>query len=130
VVVTRVGGPANIQLALAAARTQADQPETRLWKELGVRVEAMATVEVQKLQSRYRGGLLVTAVRPDGPAADEGIRAGDMLVGLHVWETISPDNVVYVLDRAQQEQLGPLKFYVLRGGETLFGHLTWDTVRR
>jgi serine protease Do len=129
-VVTRVGGPANIQLALAAARTQADQPESRLWKELGVRVEAMATVEVQKLQSRYRGGLLVTAVRPDGPAADEGIRAGDMLVGLHVWETISPDNVVYVLDRAQQEQLGPLKFYVLRGGETLFGHLTWDTVRR
>ncbi len=130
VVVTRGGGPASVQLALAAARNQADQPESRLWKELGVRVEAMAAAEVQKLQSRYRGGLLVTAVRPDGPAADEGIRAGDMLVGLHVWETISPDNVLYVLDRAQQEQLGPLKFYVLRGGETLFGHLTWDTVRR
>ncbi len=129
-VVTRSDGPANITLALAAAKSQPTSPETRLWKELGVRLEVMKAGEVQKLQSRYRGGLLVSAVRPGGPAADEGIRTGDILVGLHVWETISPDNVLYVLDRAQQDQLGPLKFYVLRGGETLFGHLTWDTVRR
>ena len=130
VTVTRSGGPTSITLTLAAAPTQDAPPESRLWQEVGVKVDVMTAGEVQKLQSRYRGGLRVLAVRPDGPASDEGIRAGDILVGLHVWETISQENVIYVLDRAQQDQLGPLKFYVLRGGETLFGHLTWDTLRR
>ena len=69
-------------------------------------------------------------VRTKGPASEQGIREGDILVGLHVWETISYENVTYVLDKAQEDNLGPLKFYVLRGRETLFGHLTSDTVRR
>ena len=69
-------------------------------------------------------------VRSDGPAADQGIRVGDILVGLHVWETITSDNVAYVLDKAREDNLGPIKFYVLRGRETLFGHLTGDTLRR
>jgi serine protease Do len=51
-------------------------------------------------------------------------------VGLHVWETISTENVAYVLDKAREDNLGPIKFYVLRGRETLFGHLTSDTIRR
>jgi serine protease Do len=90
----------------------------------------MPTAKVQKLQSRYRGGLLGKDVRTKGPASEQGIREGDILVGLHVWETISYENVTYVLDKAQEDNLGPLKFYVLRGRETLFGHLTSDTVRR
>ena len=128
--VTRSGEAANMRLSLSAVPTQHATPADRVWQEVGVRVETLDSADVQRQQSRYRGGLAVTDVRPDGPAAEQGIRAGDILVGLHVWETISTENVVYVLDRAQQEQLGPLKFYVLRDGETLFGHLTWDTVRR
>ena len=93
-------------------------------------MEAAPAAKVQKIQSRYRGGLVVLDVRGDGPAAEQGIRVGDILVGLHVWETISVDNVAYVLDKAREENLGPIKFYVLRGRETLFGHLTSDTLRR
>jgi len=72
----------------------------------------------------------VTDVRDGGPAADQGIRVGDILVGLHVWETITVDNVLYVLEKAREDNLGQLKFYVLRGRETLFGHLTSDTMLR
>jgi serine protease Do len=90
----------------------------------------MPAPKVQKLQARYRGGLLVKEVRSGGPASDQGIRSGDVLVGLHVWETVSVDNITYVLDKAREDNLGPLKFYVLRGRETLFGHLTSDTIRR
>jgi len=86
--------------------------------------------QVQKLQARYRGGLVVTEVRPNGPAAEQGIKEGDILVGLHVWETIAPDNISYILDKAQEEHLNPIKFYVLRGRETLFGHIVSDTVLR
>ena len=90
----------------------------------------MPAGKVQKLQSRYRGGLAVTEVRADGPAAEQGIRPGDILVGLHIWETIATDNIAYILDKADEEHLNPIKFFVLRGRETLFGHLVSDTILR
>ena len=43
--------------------------------------------------------------------------------GSAVWETISPDNVSYILNRSDFEQIQPVKFYILRGSETLSGHL-------
>ncbi len=128
--INRGGEETTIQIPLAAARPQQASQEERCWHELGLKVELMPVVKVQRLQSRYRGGLLVTGIRGGGPANEQGIREGDILVGLHVWETISPDNVVYVLDKAREDNLGQLKFYVLRGRETLFGHLTSDTIRR
>jgi serine protease Do len=128
--VSRSGAEERLELPLAAARQLSMSVDERSWLELGLRTEPVAAAKVQKLQTRYRGGLLVKEVRGDGPAADQGIRAGDILVGLHVWETISSENITYVLDKAREENLGPLKFYVLRGRETLFGHLTGDTIRR
>jgi serine protease Do len=69
------------------------------------------------------GGLAVMAVRAESPAAKQGIRRGDVLVGMHVWETIKLDDVSYVLNRADFAKFDPLKFYILRGKETLYGHL-------
>jgi serine protease Do len=128
--VSRAGAEERIELPLAAARSLTMTIENRCWQELGLRVESMPSSRVQKLQSRYRGGLLVKEVRVGGPASDQGIRDGDILVGLHVWETITTENIGYVLDKARDDNLGPIKFYVLRGRETLFGHLTSDTLRR
>jgi serine protease Do len=130
VMVVRATGEERIELPLAEARPRKLTLEERCWQQLGIRVQTVPAVKVQKLQSRYRGGLLVSEVRSDGPAAGQGIREGDILVGLHVWETIAPDNISYVLDKAEEESLGPIKFYVLRGRETLFGHITSDTVLR
>lgn len=130
VTIMRAGAEERLELPLAAVREQPLSVADRCWLELGVRVDSLPASKVQKLQSRYRGGLLVQEVRSDGPAADQGIRVGDILVGLHVWETITTDNVTYVLDKARDDNLGPIKFYVLRGRETLFGHLTSDTIRR
>lgn len=96
----------------------------RVWDVLGLRLEPVPQQRFQAYRSRYRGGLSVTDVRPDGPAAKQGIRRGDVLVGMHIWETLSLDNVDYVLDRPDFGQLDPVKFYILRGSETLYGHLT------
>jgi serine protease Do len=130
VTVVRAGAEERLTLPLASLRQDAVPIDERCWRELGLRVQPLAAAKVQKLQSRYRGGLAVTEVRPGGPAAEQGIRDGDILVGLHVWETIAPDNVAYILDKAEEEHLNPIKFYVLRGRETLFGHLVSDTVLR
>ena len=130
VTVVRAGAEECLTLPLAAMRREPVSIEDRCWRELGVRIQPVASAKVQKLQSRYRGGLAVTEVRPDGPAAEQGIREGDILVGLHIWETIAPDNVSYILDKAGEEHLNPIKFYVLRGRETLFGHIVSDTILR
>jgi serine protease Do len=94
------------------------------WRLLGLRLEPIPPRQFEQLSSRYRGGLRVTEVRHEGPAARQGIRPDDVLVGMHLWETVSLENVEYILDRAQNDDLGPLKFYILRGKETLFGHVT------
>ena len=42
---------------------------------------------------------------------------------MHKWETVSLDNVAFVLESDVLNQEDAVKFYVLRGGETLFGRL-------
>ena len=90
---------------------------------LGLKLEPVATGQIRQVSTRYRGGLRVVGVRPDSPAAAQGIRRGDILVGMHVWESISLDNLAYVMDREDFADFQPVKFYILRGNETLYGYL-------
>ena len=130
VTVTREGGEENLSLALAKARKQKASASERSWEQLGLRLASAVPFTVQQLQPRYRGGLLVQEVRYGSPASDKGIRPGDILVGLHIWETVKPDNVSYILDQIESDELDTVKFYILRGRDTLFGHLTSDTILR
>ena len=130
VTVVRAGAEERIDLPLAAMRRETVPLDERCWQELGLRLQPVTPAKVQKLQARYRGGLAVTEVRANGPAGEQGIKEGDILVGLHVWETIAAENISYIPDKAEEEHLNPIKFYVLRGRETLFGHIVSDTVRR
>jgi serine protease Do len=116
----------TMQLALTAMPPAANDLESLVWRSLGVRLTSVDTDEFDRLRTRYRGGMRVTEVRPDGPAAGQGIRSGDILVGMHVWETISPENVRYILNHADFQRFQPVKFYILRGKETLYGHLQVD----
>ena len=100
------------------------------WDILGLELKPILADEFRKnYQTRYRGGLSVTAVRPDSPAAGQGIVAGDVLVGMHVWETTSQENVDYILRRPDFATLSPVKFFILRGDETLYGYLSTAPVK-
>jgi serine protease Do len=116
--------PLTLPLTLADARPATVDGQARIWETLGLRLDPVPAAQFQQLRSRYRGGLTVVDVRPEGPAHRQGIRRGDVLVGMHVWETVSMENVTYILDRPDFTQLDPLKFYILRGTETLYGHLS------
>jgi serine protease Do len=96
---------------------------TKIWELVGLKLEEVPAKQLRQSQTQYRGGMLVVAVRPDSPAARQGFRRGDVLVGLHIWETISLENVAYVLNRPDFEDLEPLKFFILRNNESKFGHL-------
>lgn len=93
------------------------------WSILGMRLQPLPPSERSVVNPKYRGGMRVIAVRHEGPAYRNGIREGDVLVGLNVWETITTENVDYVISHPQLKTFNPLKFYILRGKETLYGYL-------
>ena len=117
----------KLHLTLQDARQFAQPFDQQAWQVLGVKLEAIAQNDFQTVNANsnanYRGGLRVLAVRPDSPAFQQGIKAGDVLVGMHVWETVSEDNVQYILNRPNFEDLQPIKFFIVRGAETLYGQL-------
>jgi serine protease Do len=100
------------------------------WDVLGLRLSPVPNSTFQRYRTRYRGGLAVQDVRPGSPADRYGISAGDVLVGMHIWETVSSENVAYILNRNDLAKYEPLKFYVLRGGRTLVGELQLSSHQR
>jgi len=70
-----------------------------------------------------RGGLAITDVNPDSPAARAGFQRGDVLIGLHQWETISADNVTFVLNHPDLASFFPLKYFLIHNGELKRGYL-------
>ena len=121
--VNRQGETIEKSLVLARGSSQSTPATDRAWEALGLKLSPMPKSQFRRFNSRYNGGLSVLAVRRDGPAARQGIRRGDVLVGMHEWETITLDNVRYILNRKDFAGLQPMKFYILRGDETLYGHL-------
>lgn len=121
----RGGAQQTSQLALSplAKGPVRTQLADRVWDTFGMRLQTMEEGEFRDLNARYRGGLRITAVRSSSPAAQQGIRQGDVLVGMHIWETVSVENIAYILEREDLTRLDPMLFYIVRGNDTLFGHL-------
>lgn len=94
------------------------------WDVLGMKLTSIPNGTNLLANQPYRGGLLVTDVRSTSPAEMTGIKKGDVLVGLHVWETVTQNNVDFVLEHQDLKTINPLKFYILREGETLYGTFT------
>ncbi|HMC10095.1 MAG TPA: trypsin-like peptidase domain-containing protein [Pirellulaceae bacterium] len=97
------------------------------WTTIGLKMAVMDQDEFKGLSTRYRGGLTVLDVRPGSPAAQQGIRRGDILVGMHIWETISLENIAYILERDDLSKLDSIVFYIIRGADTLYGHMRLAT---
>jgi serine protease Do len=122
--IERHGKPETMTLELATLPESLRPPATPAWEVLGLDLRPLGPTEFkQKYQTRYRGGLAVVDVRPSSPAAEQGIRPGDVLVGMHIWETVLLDNVTYILKRPDLSSFNPVKFFILRGNETLYGYM-------
>jgi serine protease Do len=124
--VDRGGEPLELPLVLAS-RPRGGEPGDRIWSMLGLRLVTIPTEQFKAFNNPvYRGGLAILAIRPGSPAERQGIQRGDVLLGMHEWETITPENVDYILNRPDFGQFDPVKFYILRasdGGKVLYGHM-------
>lgn len=122
--VTAAAAATSTTAATATATTAPAAGSGAMWEVLGLDLKPISQDEFRRqYQTGYRGGLAVTAVRPGSAAAGQGIRSGDVLVGMHIWETISLENVAYIINRPDFASLTPVKFFILRGNETLYGYL-------
>ena len=123
-VVRRQGEEKKLEVVLASAgAAQTVATNDVVWQKLGMQLAPIASELVTRHSNDLRGGLEVTAVNSSGPAAKAGIRKGDILVGLHQYETLSMDNVTYVLNLPELSGATSLPFYILRSGQVRQGKL-------
>jgi serine protease Do len=124
----RDGSSTILELVVAERGHRAATPaltplQKKTWEIFGMALEPIAAKDFLRSDTPYNGGLTVTGVRRGGPADRQGIRPGDILVGMHGWETASENDIRYIVSLPRLSEMGPLKFYILRGTDTLYGHL-------
>ncbi|MHB1558007.1 MAG: trypsin-like peptidase domain-containing protein [Isosphaeraceae bacterium] len=120
--------------------TPAGSTEEVVWKLLGVKTLPVTNEYVSAVSTKLRGGLYVQAVQPGSPAAEAALQKGDILLGMKVgsrhWETIRPDNILYVLRQPETAQTQSALLYVVRRNEvqplkiSLGGNITSAGVSR
>lgn len=122
-VVRRGAAEQRAELVLQATEKASPAPVDLVWKKLGLRLSPVAAELVSRTNPQLHGGLAVSEVRAESPAGKAGIQRGDILVGLHQWEMLTLDNVVFVLSHAELATFNPLRFYIVRSNQVHRGWL-------
>ena len=81
-------------------------------------------VERTEVPEKFHGGMLIEDVDETRSAFVNGLHQGDILVGLHKWETTSLANVTFILNHADTQPTPPnsvvqIKAFLVRGGNTM-----------
>ena len=106
--------------ARAPVRCPAPSPDAadQVWRMLGLKTTPVSPEYVAAASPKLRGGLYVQAVSPNSPGAHASIQKGDILVGMNVgirhWETIQPDNILFILRQPEVAQSQTMQFYIVR----------------
>ena len=123
---TQGQGGSEVKGELVLKAPETPSPATgaeQVWKKLGIRSTPVPPEIVNRVNPQLRGGLSITDVDPNSPAARAGFQRGDVLIGLDKWETIATDNVLYVLNHPDLASFSPLRFFLVRGGQLKRGWL-------
>jgi serine protease Do len=122
VLLSRKGEEQRVDLVLQTVEQAAPPATDLIWRKLGLRLAVVHAEAVSRSNSQLHGGLAVVDTNPEGAAARAGIQRGDILVGLHQWETVNLENIVFVLNHPDLPNLNPLRFFILRSGQV---HRGW-----
>jgi serine protease Do len=120
-VVRRQGSSRRMEMVLQKADKAGPSSSDIVGRKLGMRLKPVNPDLVSRISQQLHGGLTVLEVNANGPADKSGIQKGDILVGLHQWETLTLDNVVFVLNHPDLGTFNPLTFYILRSGQVRRG---------
>jgi serine protease Do len=98
-------------------------PNDLVWKKLGIKLQPAPVELVQKANPQLHGGLMVMEIDNEGLASRAGFQRGDILIGLHQWETVSVDNISYVLNHPDVATFSPIRYFRIRAGQLQRGWL-------
>ncbi|MGL6076130.1 MAG: trypsin-like peptidase domain-containing protein [Fimbriiglobus sp.] len=105
----------NQPLAVSTAiSTPASDTVTR---RLGAKLVPVGPDVVSRVDRQLRGGMFLEEVVAGSPAARAGLVKGDILIGLHHWESLTQENVNYVLNHKDVATFSPLKTFYVREGK-------------
>ncbi len=105
-----------------------DTPQQMVWRILGLRFRSISQNQLpNKYQKHYKGGLQVIEVRANGPAAAKGVKSGDVVVGLALWEAYKITHVTYAFNQQRKSltansaasELAPVKCHIIRGEQII-----------
>jgi len=123
--ITRSSEKVALELEVGqAVKAPVATPAETAWKRLGVKVQSVGADAVAKANPQLHGGLAIMEVSAGSVAATAGLQKGDILVGLHSWETLRVDDVSFVLTHKDYASFLPLKFYSARDGKLKDGWFT------
>jgi serine protease Do len=121
--VRREGKDQQLDFVVPANEKVVAKPKDLPWSKLGIHLQAVKNEVVTKVSQPLHGGLAIVEVRAESPASKAGLQKGDILVGLHSWEMLTPDNVIYVLTHPDLTSFKPIRFYIIRDGQVHRGWL-------
>lgn len=115
-------------VATLPSRTDSGDPVASLaWQVIGVAVRPAGDSFTRRMNSQmqtsYRGGLVITDVRPGSAADQQSLREGDVLLGIHSWQTSTIADLAEILQHPEIRQGPNAKFYIVRRDQTLYGHM-------
>lgn len=128
--VVRDNQPYKVSLTLKQPAGLETDQQRQIWDAMGVQLTKIPEEDFLRMyKGKYRGGLRVLRVRTGSPAEEQGIQPEDVLIGLHKWETISEENVSFVLNHPDFASFAPLRFLVIRQANVLYGNIAIQTVK-
>ncbi len=115
--------PLELQPLPRAVPDASDQ----VFRLVGLRATPVRSEYVTPVSDKLKGGLYVHSVSANSPAARAQVQKGDILVGMSVgdsnFETVLPDNVLYILKQAEKKQDPSIRFYFIRRNILHLGEL-------
>ncbi len=124
--IQRSGQRLSVAMQTEANRGSSSSNELA-WQVIGVQAKPVPDTAIRRMNTRmgtnYRGGLTITAVRRGSAADAQGIQVGDVLLGIHGWQTASMTDLAGILEHAEIKNGTKARFYIVRREQTFSGQL-------
>lgn len=126
--IDRKGTPFQLALKADDRRSRiATAADATAWQIIGIQGKPVAESAMRRMNSEMRtsnqSGLYITQVKPNSTAAQQGIVVGDILLGIHEWQTGRIQDVADILQRPEIQRDARPKFYIVRKNKTYEGRL-------
>jgi serine protease Do len=83
-------------------------------RRTGLKLSPVGKTATANIDNQLRGGMIVTDVVYGSPASKAGFQKGDILIGMHLWEALTLDNISFVLTHKDLATFAPVKTYFVR----------------